>query len=265
MTGKARSMATMAPLMKSHKALILALTLASGIAVYPAGQHAAAAEPFSADQKSALDTAIRDYILAHPEVIVESLNAMQVRQELAEKERQRTALAHMQEQLTGNENDPVIGNPDGDVTVVEFFDYQCGYCKRMIDPVMQLLKQDPQVRWVMKEFPILGPASVTAAHASIAARKQGAYSEFHVALMKYRGRLSDAVVFQTALEVGLDLDQLKADMSSPETGKTIQDATNLARALGVNGTPAFVIGGELLPGAVSLDTLVEQIEAARNG
>jgi len=258
-------MATMAPLMKSHKALVLALALASGIAVYPASQHAAAAEPFSPDQKSALDTAIRDYIMAHPEVIVESLNAMQARQELVEKERQRAALAHMQGQITGNENDPVIGNPDGDVTVVEFFDYQCGYCKRMVDPVMQLLKQDPQVRWVMKEFPILGPASVTAAHASIAARKQGAYSEFHVALMKYRGRLSDAVVFQTAREVGLDLEQLKTDMASPETGQTIRDATNLARTLGVNGTPAFVIGGEILPGAVSLDTLVEQIEAARNG
>jgi len=258
-------MAAMAPLMKSHKALILALTLASGIAVYPASQQVVAAEPFSLDQKSALDTAIRDYIMAHPEVIVESLNAMQARQELAETERQRTALAHMQGQITGNENDPVIGNPNGDITVVEFFDYQCGYCKRMVDPVMQLLKQDPQVRWVMKEFPILGPASVTAAHASIAARKQGAYGEFHVALMKYRGRLSDNVVFQTALEVGLDLDQLKADMASSETGETIRDATNLARALGINGTPAFVIGGELLPGAVSLDTLVEQIEAARKG
>lgn len=258
-------MATMAPLKKTHKALILALTLASGIALYPASQRAAAAEPFSPDQKSALDTAIRDYILANPEVIVESLNAMQARQEIVEKERQRAALAQLQGQITGNDNDPVIGNPDGDVTVVEFFDYQCGYCKRMIDPVMQLLKQDPNVRWVMKEFPILGPASVTAAHASIAADKQGAYSEFHVALMKYRGRLSDAVVFQTAREVGLDLDKLKADMASPETGKTIRDATVLARTLGINGTPAFVIGGEVLPGAVSLDTLVEQIEAARKG
>ena len=105
-----------------------------------------------------------------------------------------------------NENDPLLGNPNGDITVVAFSDYQCGYCKRMIGPVMQLLKQDPNVRWVMKEFPILGPASVTAASASIAADKQGFYREFHIALMKYRGRLSDDVVFQTALKVGLDLD-----------------------------------------------------------
>lgn len=256
-------MAAMAPLTIIHRALILAVVLASTIAGLPAASQAA--EPFSADQKSALDIAIRDYIIANPEVIVESLNAMQARQEVAQKERQRAALAHMQEQITGNENDPVIGNPDGDVTVVEFFDYQCGYCKRMVDPVLQLLKQDPNVRWVMKEFPILGPASVTAAKASIAADKQGAYSEFHVALMRYRGRLSNAVIFQTALEVGLDLDQLKKDMASPETTTTIQDATLLARTLGINGTPAFVIGGELLPGAVSLDTLVQQIEAARKG
>ncbi|MEQ8335384.1 DsbA family protein [Nisaea sp.] len=250
---------------KPRRPLIQALALAVALAILPASLPAAAAEPFSADQKAALDAAIRDYILAHPEVIVDSLNAMQARQEMAEKQQQSAALVHFQDQIFANPDDPVIGNPDGDVTVVEFFDYQCGYCKRMVDPVMQLLKQDPNVRWVMKEFPILGPASVTAAHASIAARNQGAYQAFHIALMGYRGRLSDAVVFQTAREVGLDIEKLKADMSSPETRKTIQDATALARTLGVNGTPAFIIGKELLPGAVSLDTLVEQIEVARKG
>ena len=246
-----------------RRALIPALALAASLTVFPASQPAVAAEPFSADQKSALDSAIRDYIMAHPEVIVESLNAMQARQELAQKESQRDALTKLQDQIVGNPKDPVIGNPDGDVTVVEFFDYQCGYCKRMVDPVMQLLKQDPNVRWVMKEFPILGPASVTAAQASIAARNQGAYQEFHIALMAYRGRLSDAVVLQTAREVGLDLDKLNADMASAETQSTSQEAVVLARSLGVNGTPAFIVGEELLPGAVSLDTLVEQIEAAR--
>lgn len=258
-------MAATMPRTKPRRTLIPALALAVALAILPASLPVTAAEPFSADQKAALDAAIRDYIMAHPEVIVESLNAMQARQEMAEKQQQSAALANLQGQIFANPGDPVIGNPDGDVTVVEFFDYQCGYCKRMVDPVMQLLKQDPQVRWVMKEFPILGPASVTAAHASVAARNQGAYQAFHVALMRYRGRLSDAVVFQTAREVGLDIEKLKADMSSPEIQKTIQDATVLARTLGVNGTPAFIIGKELLPGAVSLDTLVEQIEAARKG
>ncbi|WP_420405886.1 DsbA family protein [Nisaea sp.] len=224
-----------------------------------------AADPFSEAQKEALDAAIRDYILKHPEVIVESLNAMQQRQEAAEKQQQRLALAQLQAEIVANPNDPVLGNPDGDVTVVEFFDYQCGYCKRMVEPVMQLLKQDPNVRWVMKEFPILGPASVTAARASVAARSQGAYREFHIALMGFRGRLSDETVFQTAREVGLDIGKLKADMAAPETEKTIRDATMLARTLGVNGTPAFIIGDEILPGAVGLDTLVQQIEAARKG
>ena len=252
-------------LTKLNKALILTLSFASGLVLYSASPQANAAEPFSPDQKSALDLAIRDYIMANPEVIMESLNALQVREELAEKERQRATLARLQSEITNNENDPLLGNPDGDITVVAFFDYQCGYCKRMIGPTMQLLKQDPNIRWVMKEFPILGPASVTAASASIAADKQGLYREFHIALMKYRGRLSDDIVFQTALEVGLDLDTLKVDMASPETEKTIRDATALARTLGIKGTPAFIIGREILPGAVSLDTLVEQIAAARAG
>jgi protein-disulfide isomerase len=252
-------------LMKFNTAFIPTLALASGLALYSASQQANAAEPFSPDQKAALDLAIRDYIMANPEVIMESLTALQAQQELAEKGRQRAILTRLQSQITHNENDPLLGNPNGDITVVAFSDYQCGYCKRMIGPVMQLLKQDPNVRWVMKEFPILGPASVTAASASIAADKQGFYREFHIALMKYRGRLSDDVVFQTALEVGLDLDTLKVDMASPETEKTIRDATALARTLGINGTPAFVIGREVLPGAVSLDTLVEQIAAARAG
>ncbi|UUX49176.1 DsbA family protein [Nisaea acidiphila] len=241
------------------------LTAAAGIAFALGASPAIAAEPFSDTQKEALDAAIRDYILKNPEVILESLNAFQQRQEAEEKQRQRLALSQLQAEITANPNDPVLGNPDGDVTVVEFFDYQCGYCKRMVAPVIQLLKQDPNVRWVMKEFPILGPASVTAARASVAARNQGAYREFHVALMGYRGKLSDAAVFQTAREVGLDLDKLKADMNAPETEKTIREATLLARSIGINGTPAFIIGDEILPGAVSLDTLVEQIEAARKG
>jgi protein-disulfide isomerase len=239
------------------------LAAAAAVAAALGNAPAFAAEPFSQAQKGALDAAIRDYILKHPEVIVESLNAMQQRQEAAEKEQQRLALTRLQAELVANPSDPVLGNPDGDITVVEFFDYQCGYCKRMVEPVMQLLKQDPNVRWVMKEFPILGPASVTAARASVAALKQGSYREFHVALMAYRGRLSDETVFQTAREVGLDIEKLKTDMASPETEKTIRDATMLARTLGVNGTPAFVIGDEILPGAVGLDILVQQIEAAR--
>lgn len=243
------------PLATLAAAALTALLLGPGPAV--------AADPFSEAQKEALDAAIRDYIMRHPEVIVESLEAMQQRMEVAEKERQRLALAQLRPEIAANPNDPVLGNPEGDVTVVEFFDYQCGYCKRMVDPVMQLLKQDPNVRWVMKEFPILGPASVTAAKASVAAQKQDAYRDFHLALMGHRGRLSDAAVFQIAREVGLDIDRLKADMDSPLTEKTIGDAIRLARSIGINGTPAFIIGDEILPGAVSLDTLVQQIAAAR--
>jgi len=247
------------PALRNMAKLAAVGAIAAGLGSSPA----LASEPFSEAQKSALDAAIRDYIMAHPEVIVESLNAMQQRQEAAEQEQQRLALTQLRPAIEDNPNDPILGNPDGSVTVVEFFDYQCGYCKRMVDPVMQLLKQDPSVRWVMKELPILGPASVTAARASVAANNQGAYREFHLALMAYRGRLTDAAVFQTAVEIGLDIDKLKADMAAPQTEKTIRDSTMLARTLGVNGTPAFIIGDQILPGAVSLDTLVQLIEAAR--
>lgn len=240
-----------------------ALVLLAGAALSPVP--AAASEPFTAEQRSALDAAIRDYIMKNPEVVMDSLRALQQREEQAESERQRLALVHLESELTRRPGDPVLGNPKGDVTVVEFFDYQCGYCKKMVEPMVELLKADGNLRWVMKELPILGPASEVAARASLAARKQNAYEKFHVALMGYKGRLSDAAIFQTAREVGLDLERLRADMASPEVEETIREAMVLAQSLGIRGTPAFVVGKDVLPGAVSKEELARLIAAARKG
>ena len=213
--------------------------------------------------KKAVEKLVRDYILSHPEIVVEALTVFQKREEQDAKQRQSQALVHLREALERAEGDPVLGNPDGDVTLVEFFDYQCGYCKSMTSRIEKLLDTDKNVRLVLKEFPILGPASVTAARASLAAERQDLYKPFHLALMAMRGRLTDAAIFQTAREVGLNIEKLRQDMKHPAIGAMIERNKQIANALEVRGTPAFVAGNELMPGAVSTDRLMAAIATAR--
>lgn len=215
--------------------------------------------------KAAIEQIVRDYLLAHPEVLVESLTAFQERQEAAQAEAQRGALASRQEELFRNPSSPVAGNPQGDVTLVEFFDYQCGYCKAVHADVRRLLESDGKLRLVYKEFPILGPASLTASRAALAAQRQGKYDALHVALMENRGQLDDDKVFRIANSVGLDMERLKKDMESPEIQETLQRNMRLASELNIRGTPAFVVGDQIIPGAVGLDRLRELVAAGRAG
>ena len=224
-----------------------------------------AAAQQSAPDKSAIEQIVKDYLLAHPEVIVESLNAFQRKQEAAEAEAQRGALVSRQDELFKNPSSPVLGNPKGDVTLVEFFDYQCGYCKSVHADVRRLIDSDTKVRLVYKEFPILGPASITASRAALAAQRQGKYDALHSALMENRGQLDDDKIFRIAGSVGLDLDQLKKDMQAPEIDDALQRNLRLASELNIRGTPAFVVGDQIIPGAVSLDKLKELIAAGRAG
>ena len=157
----------------------------------------------------------------------------------------------------------VAGNPQGDVTVVEFFDYQCGYCKAVQADTQTLIKGDSKLRFVLKEFPILGPASVVASKAALASRGQGKYVEFHNALMAQRGQLDEAVIMRLAKSVGLDTDRLKKDMDSPDVLKVIAANQALAEKLNIRGTPAFVFGDELVPGAIKLDDMKRLTDAAR--
>ena len=159
---------------------------------------------------------------------------------------------------------PVGGNPHGDVSLVEFFDYRCPYCKQVEPSLEALLTQDPHLRFVYKEFPVLGPVSKTAARAALAARKQGKYAALHRALMALKGQIDDSVIFQTASGAGLDVAQLKRDMAAPEIDSDLKANFDLAEALDIRGTPGFVIGDEIVPGAVSLDELKQLIEAARH-
>ncbi len=157
----------------------------------------------------------------------------------------------------------MLGNPDGDVTIVEFFDYQCGYCKTMAGPMRDLVKTDGKVRWVLKEFPILGPESMVAARASLAAHRQGKYETFHFTLMGLRGRLSEAAIWQAAAEAGLDIARLRQDMADPAIEALINTNYQLAQALQIEGTPAFAIGGTLVPGAAPKEHLSELVRRAR--
>jgi protein-disulfide isomerase len=218
---------------------------------------------FTAQQKTELDGLIRDFILRNPDVIVEALTAYQLRQEEAEKQTTEQNLVRLRESIENNPDDPVMGNANGDVTIVEFFDYQCGYCKRMMKPLVALLKADPKIRFVLKEFPVLGEASVFAARASLAAKMQGKYEPFHLALMGYSGRLNERAVIQAAREVGMNLKQIQKDMNSPKVKAIINANRELAQALGVRGTPAFLIGGDLIPGAVPIESLKELVAKLR--
>ena len=160
---------------------------------------------------------------------------------------------------------PVSGNPRGDATLVEFFDYQCGYCKRSLQPVKDLLESDGQLRIVWKEFPILGPVSRFAARAGMAAARQGRYLEYHVAVMGSRGKLTEDRVMAMAADAGLDVRRLRRDMQDPAIEDSLDETIRLARTLGINGMPAFVIGDTLFPGAVGGDRLKALIATARSG
>ena len=222
------------------------------------------AEPLSSDQVQQVERLIREYLLANPELLSEMSNRLRAKQEQATAARMKEVVATRRAELVSDPNSYVAGNASGDVTIVEFFDYQCGYCKRVHPALTTLLKQDPGVRLVLKELPVLGPASETAARAAVASLAQpGKYHAFHTALMQHQERLDEASVLAIAGRVGVDVTKLSADMKSDRVAAVLKANRELATALGVNGTPAFVIGDRLVPGAVPLERLVELVAQQR--
>ena len=185
-------------------------------------------------------------------------------QEDARKADQSVALlSSRRDVLERDPNAPVLGNVDGDVTIVEFFDYNCPYCKRVKPEIQALMAADPDIRLVCREWPILGEGSVFAARAALAARNQGKYEEFHWAMMGLQGRAEEASILNAAAEIGLDVDKLRADMDAPEISEHIQTSMELAAALGFNGTPSFVIGEALVPGFIKTVQFEGYVEGAR--
>jgi protein-disulfide isomerase len=208
---------------------------------------------------------VRAYLLEHPEVIMEAMQLLQERQRAAEAENLKRVIARRSAEILNDPDAPVAGNPSGDATLVEFFDYNCPYCRRVAPAVSGLIDDDPDLRVVYKEFPILGPGSQFAARAALASRAQGRYLEFHEALMNAGEKVSEDSVLKIAREVGLDVDRLSEDMKDPAIEAAIARNLELANALGVTGTPAFVIGDHLVPGAVDRATLEGLIGQARRG
>ncbi len=222
-------------------------------------QDAATKVELPADQVEAI---VRDFLMREPEVIYQALQELQRRETAAKEERQKEALTAKRDELFHRASTPVGGNADGDVTLVEFFDYHCGYCRRVVTAVRALSEQDDNLRIVFKDFPILGDDSVRAARAALAADRQGLYMPFHFALMASTDFSMEGLM-QTAAEVGLDTEQLAKDMKSPEIKAEIDANYALARELGIEGTPAFVVGEQLIPGAVSQERLTALIDEAR--
>jgi len=205
---------------------------------------------------------VREYLLREPEIIMQAIEELQRRREAQAAVEQRERLTGEQDALYADARDPVLGNPDGDVTLIEFFDYRCGYCRIMAEPMQALLADDPNLRVVMKEFPILGPDSLLASRAALAAHRQGGYEAMHWALLA-ENRIDEAVIRRLAEAQGLDVDQLFADMQAEPIAEHIQDNILLAQGLDINGTPSFVIGEAVLPGAVPVERLAGLVAEQR--
>jgi len=236
--------------------LVIALVVGLCVAVR-------AGEAPDASRRQEIEKIIREYLLAHPEVVTEALQEAERREQEAQRKRAAEAIrAHLAE-LTQDPGSPVGGNPQGRVTIVEFFDYQCGYCKREAVELKTLLQTDSDIRLVYKDLPILGPASVFAARAALAAQKQGKHEALHAALMAASQKLTDQEVLRIVAQVGLDAAKLEKDMADPSVSQALDRNFQLQRALNIQGTPALIVGTELIPGAASLETLKALVARAR--
>jgi protein-disulfide isomerase len=246
-----------------HRSLVLAVTL---VALIAAPVLRAEHDTATSTQK-ALEETIHDYLLSHPDVILEVFDILREQQETAEADQASSTLVSQREELFNDPASPVTGNPHGDVVIVEFFDYFCSYCKKVMDDVMAAAAEDPGLRLVYKEFPILGDDSVVAARAALAVHRiaPDKYMDVHMAIMSSRARLNEMRILAIVEEFGIDTDALQAAMKSPEIDAAIARNRALAEALGIIGTPGFVIGDQIVPGAISLDTIRQLIAEARQG
>jgi len=217
------------------------------------------------EQRQAIEGIIHDYLMHNPDVLIEALRAAEDKANRDADAKAALVLKDRRDEVFDDPATPVGGNPQGDVTIVEFFDYRCPYCKQVQPSLQALLDQDHNLRFIYKEMPVLGAPSVTAAHAALAARLQGKYEAFHAAMMATKGQITDDVVYQVAGSVGLDVDRLKRDMATPEIDRALKANLALANALDIRGTPGFIIGDHIVPGAIDLDALKDLVASARKG
>jgi len=228
------------------------------------------AQTFTPDQRGEIEKIVREYLLNNPQLLQEVMSELEKRQAQADAEKHRAAIKEHAEIIFNSPRQVTLGNPKGDVTFVELFDYNCGYCKRALTDMLDLMKADPNIKVVLKEFPVLGEGSTQAAQVAVAVRMQDKtggkkYLEFHQKLLTRRGSADKAGAIAVAKEIGLDMARLEKDMASEEVKTTLAESFKIAEAIGLNGTPSYVIGGEAVIGAVGLATLKERVNMARCG
>ena len=243
--------------------LLGAVALGAAFALPLAG-HAQSA--FNDPQRQAIEQIVKDYLLKNPEVLQEAMTELERRQKETEKAAQVTALKEEREKLLNSPRSLIVGNPSGDVTLVEFFDYNCGYCKRALADIKTLMKADPKLRVVLKDFPVLGPESVEASRVGLAVKQQikdDKLFEYHTKVMETRGRVNAERALAVAREMGLDVERVKKDMDNPEVRAALQENVGLGDKLGLSGTPAFVVGDEVVSGAVGAEPLRQAIAGVR--
>lgn len=252
-----------------RRLIVAASALALVICVLAVSRLSAAAESFSAPQRSEIESIVRNYLLRNPELLQEVLAELEKRQSAAEAEKAKAAVKNNATLLFNSPREIVLGNPQGDVTLVEFFDYNCGFCKRALGDLTNLVKEDPKLRVVLKDFPVLGQGSVEAAQVAVAAQLQDKnpkkYFDFHQKLLTQRGRVDKARALAVAKEVGYDVARIERDMGSDSVRAAINESLKLAEALGLNGTPSYVVGDEVVIGAVGHDALKQKVSWARCG
>ena len=208
---------------------------------------------------------VREVLLTNPEILEEAFNALQEKRMTEANAARGAAIADNRELIFDSENQVVLGNPDGDVTLVEFFDYNCGFCRRAVADMLQLLETDPNLRIVIKEFPILGPGSLEAARVAYAVNRVAPerYLDFHLAIMDAPGQADHTVALTAVKDIGLPVDEIEALSAPEEADLALQEVQAIGQVLQISGTPAYVIGNEVIEGAVGLASLREKIEAMR--
>jgi protein-disulfide isomerase len=250
------------------KSTVLRLA-ATGFVLLALATTVVVAQTISPSQRSEIEAIIKDYLLKNPELLQEVMAELEKRQMAADAEKHRQVIKTHGDKLFNSSRQVTLGNPQGDVTMVEFFDYNCGYCKRALIDMLELMKSDPKLKVVLKEFPVLGPQSLEAAQiaAAILLQDRGGkkYLDFHQKLLTGRGQVDRARALAVAKEVGLDAARLEKDMNSAEVRATLEESLKLAEALGLNGTPSYVIGSDVVIGAVGLAALREKVNTARCG
>src|SRR4051812_24193270 len=228
-----------------------------------------AAQSFTDTQRGDIETIVRSYLLAHPEVLEEAMAELSKRQAAADAVKHEASITTNADTIFNSPRGVMIGNKDGDVSFVEFFDYNCGYCKRAMSDMLDLMKADSKLKVVLKEFPVLGQGSVEAAQVAVAVRMQDPtgkkYLDFHQKLLGGRGQADKARALAVAKEIGLDVARIEKDLAGDEVKATIEESFKLAEALGLNGTPSYVVGTDVVIGAVGANTLKEKINSARCG